>query len=227
MDRTASNAAKPQRKPSKLVRAITNPSFSAIVPKYKEPDANSKRLENSKFARAIGGAKLDYGIGEPDKPKGLPDADLPLFSVALDQSIEDKLPRGYNIRSLQRDDWDHGYTKIKAVAGNISLAAWDERCEYLRSRDDTYCILVITDAEGMVCCTGTLMVERKFAHNVSLVGHIEDLAVGDGQSGKNLGLRMLEALDKVSYNRGCYKTIVCTQQSNERFHNQKGKLLRS
>jgi hypothetical protein len=51
---------------------------------------------------------------------------------------------------------------------------------------------------------------------------VEDLLVGDGQSGKNLGGRMLEALDQVSRDLGCYKTLVRTTEANESFHEERG-----
>jgi len=42
-------------------------------------------------------------------------------------------------------------------------------------------------------------------HNLGLVGHIEDIAVTKDQQGKKLGLRIIQALDYVAENVGCYK----------------------
>jgi GNAT superfamily N-acetyltransferase len=53
--------------------------------------------------------------------------------------------------------------------------------------------------------TGALVVERKFIHNLGLVGHIEDIAVAKDQQGKKLGLRIIQALDYVAEKVGCYK----------------------
>jgi glucosamine-phosphate N-acetyltransferase len=72
-------------------------------------------------------------------------------------------------------------------------------------------------------CSGTLVIERKFTHDLCLVGHVEDLLVANGQSGKNLGGRMLEALDQVARDLGCYKTLVGTTEANESFHEERGK----
>lgn len=38
-----------------------------------------------------------------------------------------------------------------------------------------------------------------------LVGHIEDIAVAKNQQGKKLGLRIIQALDFVAKEVGCYK----------------------
>lgn len=225
-DQSAPNTNEiPKRKPSRLVRAITNPNevLSGLIPQPKPQDPNAKRLEDFKIARALGGIGLDYGIGEPDKPKELPPAESPIFPVVIDSTVEDKLPRGYNIRALQRDDYDRGYTKLKSV-GPITIPAWDERCEYMRSRNDIYTILVITDNMDQIVATGTLIIEFKFASSLSKVGHIEDLAVREGQSGKNLGLRLLDQLDRLASNAGCVRTVLGTQEQNEAFHKQKSEL---
>lgn len=224
-------SSQPQQKPrsgsqSRFVRAITNPNelISELLPQPKPRDPNAKRLEDSKLARAIGCGNVDYGIGgSPDFTTELPPSDEPLADVLIDPDIENKLPRGWGIRSLRREDIDNGYTYLKHV-GVISPERWDERCEYLRSRRDTYVVLVITNSENYVVCSGTLVIERKFTHDMCMVGHVEDLLIGDGQSGKNLGGRMLEALDHVARDLGCYKTMVGTNENNESFHEERGEI---
>lgn len=42
-------------------------------------------------------------------------------------------------------------------------------------------------------------------HNLGLVGHIEDIVVNKDQQGKKLGLRIIEALDYIAEEVGCYK----------------------
>lgn len=208
---------------SRLVRAIISPDemISELLPKPKQRDNNASRLEESKIARAIGGTGFDYGIGgSPDSTTRLPASDEPLAEVAIDPDIQRRLPKGYTIRSLQREDFDNGYIYLKHV-GVVSREKWDRRCEYLRSRSDTYIVLVVANQSNWVVCSGTLVIERKFTHDLCLVGHIEDLLVGEGQSGKNLGGRMLEALDQVAKNLGCYKTMVGTNESNETFHEER------
>lgn len=59
--------------------------------------------------------------------------------------------------------------------------------------------------EGRIVGTGALVVERKFIHNLGMVGHIEDIAVARDQQGKKLGLRIIQALDFVAEKVGCYK----------------------
>lgn len=212
---------------SRFVRALVNPNevISELLPPPKQREQNASRLEDSKLARAIGGTGFDYGIGgSPDQARELPPGNEPLADVTITADVESRLPPGYKVRSLQREDFDNGYTHLKHV-GVISRDKWDRRCEYLRSRSDTYIVLVITNSENWVVCSGTLVIERKFTHDMCLVGHVEDLLVGDGQSGKNLGGRILEALDQVAKDLGCYKTMVGTTESNEEFHRERSMCL--
>lgn len=218
----------PARKPAWVIRAIADPRevVSALIPQPKDHDPAGKRLENSKWARALGGgAQLDYGIGEPDRASALPPLNCPLSDIEIDPRVQEKLPLAHHVRCLQRGDYDRGFTKLKSV-GPVMEAAWNERCSYLHKRSDMHIILVITkllpNADELVVCAGTLVVERRFAHNMSTVGHVQDLEVAEGHSGRHLGLRMLEALDMVAATLGCYKTIVRTHAKDEAFFAQNG-----
>lgn len=104
------------------------------------------------------------------------------------------------------------------TVGDISEEKWDERFEWMAKRGDEYFLLVIVDGEGKIVGTGALIVERKFIHNLGLVGHIEDIAVAKDQQGKKLGLRIIQALDYVAEKVGCYKTILDCSEANEGFY---------
>lgn len=82
----------------------------------------------------------------------------------------------------------------------------------MSTRNDEYYLLCITDASDKIVGTGALIVERKFIHQLGLVGHIEDIAVAKDQQGKKLGLRIIQALDFVAEKVGCYK--VCFYYSD-------------
>lgn len=75
----------------------------------------------------------------------------------------------------------------------------------MSTRNDEYFLLCITDSKNAIVGTGALIVERKFIHQLGLVGHIEDIAVAKDQQGKKLGLRIIQALDFVAEKVGCYK----------------------
>jgi glucosamine-phosphate N-acetyltransferase len=88
----------------------------------------------------------------------------------------------------------------------------------MASTPSTYHILVVLDGSGAIVGTGGVVVERKFIHNMGLVGHIEDIAVAKNQQGKKLGLRIIQALDYVAEKVGCYKCILDCSEANEGFY---------
>lgn len=137
------------------------------------------------------------------------DTDGPLFPASLiSPDVISALPPDYTIRPLRRSDYNRGYLDVLRVlttVGEISEEQWDQRYDWIRARNDEYYMLVICDGADRVVGTGSLIVERKFIHSLGLVGHIEDIAVEQGQQGKKLGLRIIQALDYVAARVGCYK----------------------
>lgn len=135
--------------------------------------------------------------------------DEPLFSPSLiSPDVLSALPEGYTARPLRRSDYHRGYLDVLRVlttVGDISYDQWDERYNFMMRRNDEYYLLVICDGSGRIVGTGSLIVERKFIHELGLVGHIEDIAVAKDQQGKKLGLRIIQALDYVAAKVGCYK----------------------
>lgn len=138
--------------------------------------------------------------------------DTPLFTDHLiSPEVQAALPPGYTIRPLRRSDYQRGYLDVLRVlttVGEVTDDKWNERYDWISTRNDEYYLLVVCDEADRIVGTGSLIVERKFIHSLGLVGHIEDIAVEKGQQGKKLGLRIIQALDYVAANVGCYKVCV-------------------
>ncbi|ERS98263.1 glucosamine-phosphate N-acetyltransferase [Sporothrix schenckii 1099-18] len=135
--------------------------------------------------------------------------------------VTSQLPQGYRIRSLRSTDFATGFLdclRVLTTVGDITEAAFVERYNYFAQQKGTYYVLVIEDTVGKVVGTGALVVERKFIHNLGIVGHIEDIAVAKDQQGKKLGLRIIQALDFIAEKVGCYKTILDCSEANEGFY---------
>ncbi|EFX04939.1 glucosamine 6-phosphate acetyltransferase [Grosmannia clavigera kw1407] len=132
------------------------------------------------------------------------------------------LPTGYRVRSLRRTDYASGFLdclRVLTTVGDVSEAAFVERYDWMAGQNGSYFVLVIEDtAVGKVVGTGALLVERKFIHNLGIVGHIEDIAVAKDQQGKKLGLRIIQALDFIAEKVGCYKSILDCSEANEGFY---------
>ncbi|KAF2425516.1 putative glucosamine 6-phosphate acetyltransferase, partial [Tothia fuscella] len=156
----------------------------------------------------------------------IPDPDLPLFNPGLiSEKVLADLPTGYTMRPLCRGDYNRGYMEVLRVVGRTGWVGediWDERVEWLRTQSGTYYILVVVNLEDKIVASGTCLLERKFIHNMGVVGHVEDLAVARDQKGKKMGLRVLEALVHIASCNGAYKTMVNCTEANEAFHAQTG-----
>lgn len=147
--------------------------------------------------------------------------DKPLFSTSLiSPTVSAALPEGYIIRPLQRSDYTRGFLDVLRVlttVGDITAEAWDKRYDWMEQRSGEYFVLCVVDTsrpEGnSIVGTGTVLVERKFIHELGMVGHIEDIAVAKDQQGKKLGLRIIQALDFVAESVGCYKVSSAARRS--------------
>ncbi|KAI9808465.1 MAG: Glucosamine-phosphate N-acetyltransferase-like protein [Phylliscum demangeonii] len=154
-------------------------------------------------------------------------SDTGLFPASLiSAEMSSCLPANYSLRPLQQSDFRTGFLDVLRVlttVGDVTEDQWTERYEWMRSRNMSgpgsgeYFILVIWDGARVVGA-GTLVVERKFIHDLGLVGHIEDIAVAKDQQGKKLGLRMIQALDSLADQVGCYKSILDCSEANEGFY---------
>lgn len=142
--------------------------------------------------------------------------DGPLFpSSLISPEVIALLPTDYTIRPLRRSDYNRGYLDVLRVlttVGEITEEMWNERYQWITSRNDEYYMLVVCDGADRIVGTGSLIVERKFIHSLGMVGHIEDIAVEKNQQGKKLGLRIIQALDYVAAQVGCYKVCLYLRQ---------------
>ncbi|QDS77673.1 hypothetical protein FKW77_003370 [Venturia effusa] len=148
--------------------------------------------------------------------------EIPLFSTHLvSPKVQAALPEGYTFRPLYRSDYNNGHLDILrdlAHVGEISERDWIERFDLMASCKGTYYVLVIVDASGRLVGTGTLMVEKKFLYRLGTQGHIEDIAIKKEAQGKKFGVKLLEALDYIAAEVGCYKTILDCSPEKEGFY---------
>ncbi|OCL08352.1 acyl-CoA N-acyltransferase [Glonium stellatum] len=151
--------------------------------------------------------------------------ETPLFSATLiSPEVQSILPKGYTCRPLQRSDFKHGHLDVLrdlAHVGDITEEQWTERYDWMSKCNGTYFVLVIVDKNregGKIVGTGTLVVEKKFLYKLGTQGHIEDVAVAVGEQGKKFGVRLLQGLDFIAEQVGCYKTILDCSQEKEGFY---------
>ncbi|KAF9167999.1 Glucosamine-phosphate N-acetyltransferase-like protein [Actinomortierella ambigua] len=169
-----------------------------------------------------------------------------LFNPSLiPDSLQALLPPGHVIRPLSKTDWivrDNtsflSTLEVLTTVGKISYAKFQERFDYLKQHNDHYYTIVIEDrrrneqgsaetdlaplGQGKIVAAGTVVVERKFIHELGKVGHIEDIAVRADQQGKKLGQRIIESLMSIGAAVGCYKVILDCSEKNVPFYEKCG-----
>jgi len=130
------------------------------------------------------------------------------------------------IRLLEKGDYDRGFLELLAqltTAGSVSRQDFHTRFDQMKQQKDTYFVVVIEDCtRKLIVATATLMIEWKFIHNCGKVGHVEDVVVNQTYRGKNLGLRVVEELNRIAKQLGCYKIILDCSVANVPFYNRLG-----
>lgn len=59
-------------------------------------------------------------------------------------------------------------------------------------------------------------------HYLGKIGHIEDVSINKDHQGRSLGLKVIQTLDSVAVNVGCYKTILNCAPRNQGFYEKCG-----
>lgn len=129
------------------------------------------------------------------------------------------------VRALELEDFDKGFLTMLGqltTVGDVTREKFEERFKEVSESPD-YHIAVVEDLDsGKVVGTAALIIERKFIHECSKVGHIEDVVVDSEVRGKRLGQRLIEELMRVCKERGCYKVILDCAEHNVAFYEKCG-----
>ncbi|KAG8919537.1 hypothetical protein FRC03_009382 [Tulasnella sp. 419] len=166
-----------------------------------------------------------------------PDSQLELLfdPSVIPQSFKASLPDDLHIRPLSSTDVTRSHFSVLSVLSpspTPSDASYNTHFSVLRQINastesiklpPSYVVIVIVNkANDQIVATGSLFLEKKFLRGLSLVGHIEDIAVDKNVQGKKLGFRVVTALTEISENLGAYKTILNCSESNIPFYEKCG-----
>ena len=78
-------------------------------------------------------------------------------------------------------------------------------------------IIVIEEGGELIAC-GTLLYETKLIHNISKVGHIEDVCIKKEHRGKKLGKQLIAYMVDLAKEKGCYKVTLYCEEGNVEFY---------
>ncbi|KAI8970687.1 acyl-CoA N-acyltransferase [Pilobolus umbonatus] len=127
----------------------------------------------------------------------------------------------YELRPLRRNDY--GLVSLLSElteVGEISEQAFTDRFDLLKLHKSSY-VIVIVNKNRIVACA-TLVIENKFIHQCSNVGHIEDVVVGSTERGKRLGIVLIDQLKKMAQLLHCYKVTLNCNERNVGFYKKSG-----
>jgi glucosamine-phosphate N-acetyltransferase len=93
----------------------------------------------------------------------------------------------------------------------------EQFCSTLDTMVKTSDIIVIEEDSKLIAC-GTLLYETKLIHNISKVGHIEDVCIKKGHRGKQLGRQLIAYMVNVAKEKGCYKVTLYCEEDNVEFY---------
>jgi len=128
-------------------------------------------------------------------------------------------------RNLEIDDFYRGFIDLLSqltTTGNISFEEFKRNFEQTQKHNNIYIIVIYDEKYDTIIGTGTLVIEPKFIHKCSYVGHIEDLVIDKKYRGQNLGKKMIDYLVNIAKNNSCYKTILNCSDNNVKFYENCG-----
>ena len=76
----------------------------------------------------------------------------------------------------------------------------------------------VIDLDGDLIGTGTILYEYKFIHNISKIGHIEDICIDTNYRGKGYGQILINYLIEEAKINMCYKVTLYCEEGLEKFY---------
>eukprot|EP00427_Karlodinium_veneficum_P056065 CAMPEP_0169420238 /NCGR_PEP_ID=MMETSP1017-20121227/65426_1 /TAXON_ID=342587 /ORGANISM="Karlodinium micrum, Strain CCMP2283" /LENGTH=137 /DNA_ID=CAMNT_0009528993 /DNA_START=64 /DNA_END=477 /DNA_ORIENTATION=+ len=108
------------------------------------------------------------------------------------------VPDGYEVRLLQRDDYQKGFKELLAQLSDVGdlseecfLKVFDSRSQQVNSYR---CVVVEHVESKCLVSTATLLVEEKFLHGGARVGHIEDVVTDSSHQRRGLARLVMSTL---------------------------------
>ena len=127
---------------------------------------------------------------------------------------------------LQKKDFHKGFLQLleQLTEVNADSIDFDSFSDYYDEIcDDNNLVFVLrNDKNDKILATGKLIIECKFIHELSKIGHIEDVVVDKSQMGKKIGKHLIEFLLNKAKEFGCYKTILNCAEKNKGFYEKCG-----
>ena len=131
----------------------------------------------------------------------------------------------FKIRPLKESDYYHGFLELleqltSVGADEISYELFVKQMKSINSH-----VVVIqndNNGDGRIIGTAAILIEKKFIHKLSSVGHIEDVVVDQEYRGNGLGKILVDYCIAYAKNNDCYKVILNCSEDNVPFYSKCG-----
>ena len=128
-----------------------------------------------------------------------------------------------NCRLLSLDDYDRGYFELLSQLTIAPKVSFETFSNIFNKKPQNQYILVIEDPESQIIIgSGTILIEQKFIHGCSLIGHIEDVVVHKDYRKQGIGNILIQDLIEISKTLNCYKIILDCSLNNILFYEKCG-----
>lgn len=133
--------------------------------------------------------------------------------------------RQLHTRDLQSSDYNKDYFLLLnqlTFAPKPEYETFLEHVSTLQQDRFRYVFVVEDELVGKIVASVTLLIEPKFIHGCSAVGHIEDLVVHKEYRGLGLAKGLVQRCVRVCEKENCYKVILNCDKANCSFYQKLG-----
>jgi glucosamine-phosphate N-acetyltransferase len=131
----------------------------------------------------------------------------------------------FKLRPLDPNDHKKGYCELLkqlTEVGNITEQMFLRRFVEIIENKCIKIMVVEDRAQQKIVATGTLVIEPKFIHQNSSLGHIEDVVVDKNYCKLGLGKTIITELLRQAKDAGCYKARLVCRDSVMGFYEKSG-----
>lgn len=126
------------------------------------------------------------------------------------------------IRLIEFKDYDNGVMPLLGQLTESGTPTRDQFCSQLdlMNRNNVYTFVYVK--EEKIVGIASIFIEPKLIHNLSFVGHIEDVVVDQQFRGCQIGKELITHLTRFAEGKGCYKVILDCDEKNMSFYEKCG-----
>ncbi|XP_030370589.1 probable glucosamine 6-phosphate N-acetyltransferase [Scaptodrosophila lebanonensis] len=132
------------------------------------------------------------------------------------------------VRPLKDTDFDRGFLQLLSqltTVGNVSRTQFLTRFSQMKASGDYFVTVIEDTRKNEIIGAASLVIERKFIHNCSVRGRLEDVVVNDTYRGKQLGKLIVVTVSLLAEHLGCYKMSLDCKDKLIKFYKSLGYVL--